>query len=129
MDTTTTKPTGFSKTGGSNEAYEKMSAAATEAADLIKTSSSTTLSGLQEYNNKFLEFAQANTTAAYDFVQKLHGVKSPSEFMEISTQYARTQTEALTEQTKQLAYRAQKIALATAEPLKAGVAKAFNRAR
>ena len=53
------------------ETYEKMSAASTEAANLIKTSSSTALKGLQDYNNKFLEFAHTNTNAAFDFLQKL----------------------------------------------------------
>ena len=55
-------------------------------------------------------------------------LKSPSEFMELSTEHARAQTQTLTEQTKALAELAQKIALAGAKPLQEGVAKAFNRA-
>jgi len=54
----------------------------------------------------------------------LSGVKSPSVFVELSTEHARKQFETLTEQTKQLAALAQKVMLATAEPLKTGVAKA-----
>jgi phasin len=110
------------------ETYEKMSAASTEAANLIKTSSSTALKGLRDYNNKFLEFAHTNTNAAFDFLQKLNDVKSPFEFMELSTEHARAQTQTLTEQTKALAELAQKIALAAAKPRQEGVAKAFNRA-
>jgi hypothetical protein len=53
------------------ETYEKMSAASTETADLIKISSSTALKGLQDCNNKFPEFAHTNTNAAFDFLQKL----------------------------------------------------------
>ena len=105
-----------------------MSAATAEAADLMKASCSTALNGARDYNNKFMEFAHANTNAAFDFVQELHGVKSPSDFMELATEHARTQTTALTEQTKELAALAQKLAVATTEPLKAGVAKAFNKA-
>jgi len=30
---------------------------------------------MQEYNNRIIEFAHANTNAAFDFVQKLSGVK------------------------------------------------------
>ena len=111
------------------ETYEKMGAATTEAADLIKASSSTALKGLQDYNNKFLEFAHENSNTAFEFVQKLFGVKSPSDFIELSTQHVRTQTETLTDQGKQLAELAQKIAVATAEPLKVGAAKAFNQVR
>jgi len=139
--TTTTKPSGFPKTSApqafsemaekgaeqTKETYEKMSAATTEAADLMKASCSTALKGARDYNNKFMEFAHTNTNAAFDFVQELYGVKSPSDFMELATEHARTQTAALTEQTKELAALAQKVALATTEPLKAGVSKAFNQ--
>jgi phasin len=137
---TATKPAGFPQTDApqafremaekstaqAKQTYEKMSAATTEAGDLIKNSYSTAIKGGQDYNNKFIEFAHANTNAAFDFVQKLSGVKSPSEFVELSTEHARKQFETLTEQTNQLAAIAQKVTLATAESLKTGVAKAFN---
>jgi phasin len=110
------------------ETYEKMNAATTEAADLIKNSYSTAVKGVQDYNKKLVEFAHANTNAAFDFVQKLSGVKSPSAFIELSTEHARKQLETLTEQTTQLLALAQKATLATAEPLKTGAAKAFNHA-
>jgi hypothetical protein len=55
-------------------------------------------------------------------------VKSPSEFMELSTEHSKAQTQTLTEQSKALAELAQKIALAGARPLQEGVAKAFTRA-
>jgi phasin len=140
--TTTAKPSGFQKTSEmqafsemaqkgaaqSQQTYEKMSAATAEAAALMKASCSTALNGARDYNNKFMEFAHANSNAAFDFVQELYGVKSPSDFMELATEHARAQTAALTEQTKELAALVQKAALATTEPLKAGVAKAFNQA-
>ena len=110
------------------ETFEKMGAATSEAADLVKTSYSSSLKAVQDYNIKFMEFAHANTNATFDFAQKLYGVKSPAEFVELSTEHARAQAEALTEQTKQLTALAQKVALASAEPLKTGVAKAFNQA-
>jgi phasin len=110
------------------EAFEKMSAATTEATDLIKNSYSTAVKGAQDYNTKFIEFAQTNTEAALDFVQKLSGVKSPSDFIELSTEHSRKQLEKLTEQTKELAALAQKVTLATVEPLKTGVTKAFSQA-
>jgi phasin len=110
------------------ETYEKMSAATSEAADLMKASCSTAPQGAQDYSNKFLEFAQANTNAAFDFAQKVCRVKSPSEFMELSTEHSKAQTQTLTEQSKALAELAQKIALGGARPLQEGVAKAFTRA-
>jgi len=110
------------------EAFEKMSTATAEATDLIKNSYSTAVKGAQDYNTKFIEFAQTNTEAAFDFVQKLSGVKSPSDFIELSTEHSRKQLETLTEQTKELAALAQKVTLATVEPLKTGVTKAFSQA-
>ena len=110
------------------ENYEKVSAASAEATDLIKSSFSTVVKGAQDYNNKAIEFAQTNTKAALEFFQKLSGVKSPSDFVELSTDHSREQFQTLTEQTKELAALAQKVTLASAEPIKTGVAKAFNRA-
>jgi phasin len=110
------------------ETYEKMSAATAEATDFIKSSCSTAVQGAHDYNNKLLEFAQTNADAAFGFAQKLLGVKSPSELMELSTEHARKQFETLTEQATELAALGQKVAHATTEPLKTGVAKAFSRA-
>jgi phasin len=108
------------------DAVDKMSGASTEAADHFKTCYSTAMTGAQDYNNKFIEFTRANTYAAFDFFQKLAGVKSPTEFVELSTEHARNQIETLTEQAKHLSTLAQEVAHATAEPLKTGVAKTFN---
>jgi phasin len=138
--TTTTKTAGFPNTDApqafrevaengtkqAKETYEKMSAATTDAVDLIKNSYSTAFDGIQDYNNKFIEFTHDNINAAFDFVHKVCAVNSPSAFAELSTEYARRQFETLTEQTKQLTAFAQKVTLATAEPLKTGVAKSFN---
>ena len=108
--------------------YENINAASTEAAELIKNSYSTAVEGVQDYNNMFIEFARANTNATLDFVQKLSGVKSPSVFVELWTEHVRKQLQTLSEQTKQLAALAQKVTLATVEPLKTGVAEALNHA-
>ena len=83
------------------EAFEKMSTATAESTDLIKNSYSTAVKGAQDYNNKVIEFAQANTKAALDFVQKLSGVKSPSDFIELSTDHSREQFETLPAQGEQ----------------------------
>ena len=108
------------------ETCDKMNAAATEAADLIKNSYSKAVKSMQDYNNKIIEFAHANTNAAFDFVQKLSGVNSPTAFVELWTEHVRKQGETLSEQSKQLAALAQKVTLTTAEPLKTRVANPFN---
>jgi len=139
--TTTTKPasspqmdatqafraTAESGTAQAKEAFEKMSAATAEATASIKNSYSTAVKGVQDYNTKVIEFANANTEAALAFSKTVSGVKSPSDFIELSTKYSRKQFETLTEQTKELAELAQKVTLATTESFKAGVPKAFGQ--
>lgn len=113
-------------TAQSKEASEKISSAVVEAASLIQSGCTNAFEGVQAYNDKLVEFTRANTTAAFEFVQKLYGIKSPSEFIELSTEHARRQTEALTGQTEQLRALAQRIALASTEPLKTVAAKAAS---
>ena len=62
----------------------------------------------QDYNAKIMEFATANTHAAFEYFRKLHGAKSPSEVIELTSSHMREQSEILTEQAKQLAEMAQK---------------------
>src|SRR5262249_28727723 len=73
------------------DAVERMSAATTEAANGIQHSYAVGLKGVQDYNKKWMEFAQTNTQAAMEFYQKLSGAKSPSEFIELSTTNAQRQ--------------------------------------
>ena len=108
----------------SKEAFEKMSAATAQTADVMKNCYSTAVKGIQDYNNKLIEFTDANTKSVFDFAQRMSGVKSPSEFFELSTDLAQQQLETLTKQTQQLAALAQQVTLATTEPLKTGLTKA-----
>ena len=108
----------------SKEAFEKMSAATAQTADAMKNCYSTAVKGIQDYNNKLIEFTDANTKTVFDFAQRMSGVKSPSEFFELSTDLAQQQLETLTKQTQQLAALAQQVTLATTEPLKTGLTKA-----
>ncbi|MGB6704369.1 MAG: phasin family protein, partial [Pseudolabrys sp.] len=85
---------------------------------------SAAVKGMQDYNNKLLEITHANTKAAFDFAQRMSGVKSPSEFLELSTEHAQQQLTTMTEQTRELAVLAQQATLATAEPLKTSLVPA-----
>jgi len=79
-----------------------------------------------------MEFAHANTNAAFDFVQelarsevpiRLHGTRDRA-------MHAPNHSSDRVKTTKELAALAQKVALSdSTEPLKAGVAKAFNQSR
>jgi phasin len=102
------------------EALQTFSTAANEAAHAVQDCCSTALKGMQDYSGKVAEFTQANIQSYVEFVQKLAGVKSPSEFIEMSTSHTRHQLETLAEQGKQLAALAQQVTRDAAEPLKTG---------
>jgi len=106
------------------ENFEKMSAAAGEAANQMKNVYSTTFKGAQDYSTKVLEFAHANINAAFEQVTKLSSVKSPAEFFALSNDHMRQQFEILSRQTQELVAIAQKMTAATTESVKAGVRKA-----
>ena len=108
----------------SQEVFETLNAAANEAAHAMQDSCSTGFKGMQDYSGKVVEFTQANITSYVEFIQKLARVRTPSEFIEVSTSHTRAQLETLTEQGKQLAALAQKVTLDAVEPLKTGFAKA-----
>jgi len=112
----------------SKQVFETIGTATTEAAEVMKNCCSTALKGVQDYNSKVIEFSQVNTKSYIAFVQKLASVKSPSELFEVSTDHTRHQLETMGEQAKQLTELAQKVTLATAEPLKRSFAKAYDQA-
>jgi phasin len=110
----------------SKENLDKMGAAAQDATNLVKDTYSASMKGAQDYNAKLIELARINTEAAFAYAQQLARVKSPAEFMELTTKYAREQFEAMAEQTRELAAFAQKMTLEAADPLKSRATKAFS---
>ena len=111
----------------SRDTYEKMKAVAEENTEMLETVYSTASQGSTEYGLKVIEIARFNTNAAFTFVEKLFGVKSPSELVEVATAHSRMQFETLSAQGKELSTLAQKVATETAEPIKASVSS-FGKA-
>jgi phasin len=107
--------------------YDRAKTAAEEANDVLQYTYTAAANGVTEYNLRLIEIARANTNAAFDHAHALLGVKSPSEFVEISTAQVRKQFEAMAEQTKELAALAQKATTDTAEPLTTGLARTFQK--
>jgi phasin len=113
-------------TAHAKETYERMSAATNEVASGMSEALSTATQSAMACNAKALEFARVNANANFDYAAKLLGVKSPAEFIELSTQHARQQFEVLSGQSKEIASLSQKAMLEAAAPLKAGAAKMFQ---
>ena len=112
----------------STEIFEKIGAATGEAAEAMKSCCSTALKGMQDYNGKLIEFTQANAKSHVEFLQKLAGLKSPTEWLELSASHTRSQLERLADQGKQLTELTKQVTLAVAEPVKSGLAKVYDRA-
>jgi phasin len=91
------------------DAYEKVKAATEEASDLLKDTFAATAKGAADYNLMVIEIARTNINIAFDYAKELSGVKSLTEFVELSTAHARKQFEAITAQTKELTELAQKV--------------------
>jgi phasin len=99
-----------------------------QAADLLENTYATVAKGAQDYNHKLIEIARTNTRAAFDYAHELLAVKSPSEFIELSTAQMRKQFEIASAQNKELYALAQQVATEAAEPIKTGVSEALNNA-
>ena len=110
------------------DTYAKAKVASEEAADLLETTYATVAKGATDYNLKLIEIARTNTRAAFDYAHELLGVRSPSEFFELSTAHMRKQFDIASAQNKELCALAQEVATEAAEPIKTGVSKAFNKA-
>jgi phasin len=109
-----------------NVAREFVQKSAESVKDMERTYSAATKSAA-DFNLHFLEIAQENMNAAFDFARQLTRVKSPSEFFELSAAHARKQFETFTEQTKQLTSHAQKAATDAAQPVQSEAAKTFRK--
>ena len=88
----------------------KAKVASEEAADLFKNTYATVANAATDYNLKLIEIFRTNTRAAFDHVHELLGVKSQSEFIELSTAHLRKQYDIVSEQNKDLCALSQKVA-------------------
>jgi hypothetical protein len=113
----TFRATAESGLASAKEALERMNVVMAEQLLLIRDSYVTTFESAQDYNTKVMEFAHTNSVASLDFAKSLAGVRTPSDFIEFSTEHSRKQFEMLTDQAKILAALAQQVALARRSPL------------
>jgi len=119
----------FAKQGAaySKDVYERAKAMADETNKVLEQSYSTVTKATADFNLQWIEMLHANTNSAFDFCRKLVGVKSPSEFLELSSAQARKQFETFSEQAKHLADLAQKVTSDALQPLQAGATNAFRK--
>jgi phasin len=110
------------------DTYGKAKVASEDAADLLESTYTIAAKGTADYNLKLIQIARANTRAAFDYAHELLGVKSLSEFIELSTAQMRKQFDIVSAQNRELCALAQEVATAAAQPIKTGVSKALDKA-
>jgi phasin len=110
------------------DTLERGTAAASEAASAVESGYAAASRTVKEYNVKLIEIARASLNATFDLSRDLAQVRSPSEFIELSSGHARRQLEMLTRQASELGEFARRMAAETAEPLKAGVRRMTDAA-
>ena len=98
--------------------YEKAKVAGEQATDLLKNTYATAAKGTAGYNLKIIEIACTNIKTALEYGETLMGVKSPSEFVALSTTHPRKQLDTMIAQTNELTALAQKVTTEVTQPLK-----------
>jgi phasin len=114
--------------GYTKDVYEKSKGAAEETKKVMEQTYSSVAGAAADFNLQWIEMARANANSAFDFAREIAGVKSPSEFLELSAAHARKQFEAFTHQAQQLTSLAQKATTDAIHPLQAGVKNMYGKA-
>jgi len=114
--------------GFAQDVSEKTKATAEETTKAFGQTYSIAAKAAADFNRQWIEMVRANTNSTLDFVHHLLGVRSPAEFLELSSAHARKQFEIFAEQSQQLTGLAQKMTTDAVEPLQAGMKSALARA-
>jgi hypothetical protein len=104
---------------------QKTTESAHEATKDFEQAYSSVAKDAAEFNRQWFEMMRGNASSTIEFMQQLAGVKSPTEFLELSTIHSRKQFETFTEQSQQLMSLAQKVTNGAIAPVQAGMKKHF----
>jgi len=86
-----------------------------------------TAAATRDYRAKAFELMTANVKANLDYALKLRKLRTPFDFIELSTNHARKQFELAMSQTVALGALSQSLTMANAEGMSAGIEKVFGR--
>lgn len=108
------------------DTYEKFKEAAENANGAMESFYSTASRGANDVSWKFVEIARINTNAAFDLANRLIGVKTVPEAVELLADHGRKQFEVLSSQVKELAELGQKVTADAVEPIRSSASKVFK---
>ena len=81
----------------------------------------------RDYRAKAFELMTANVKANLEYAKKLRKLRTPFEFIELSTNHARKQFELVMSQTAALGALSRSLTMANAERMSAGFEKVFGQ--
>ncbi|HXV28884.1 MAG TPA: phasin [Sinorhizobium sp.] len=110
----------------SKDAYEKMKTAAEEATKTVEATFEKAQSGSVELGLKAIDALRTNAENSLSHMEKLLGVKSVSELVELQTAFIRKQAELAVEQAKTMQEATRKVAENVAKPGKDAAEKAMS---
>jgi phasin len=121
---------GFAEQGAvrAKEGCDRLKAASGEFADILREACSTNARGAVDYGSKVIEISSVNTNSAFDFLARLMDTRSMSDVMDLSATQSRRAFEVASVQNRELWELAQKVAIATAEPLKRSFSRVLQKA-
>ena len=119
----------FARQGASfaKDVSENSKATAEETMTALEKTYSIVATGAADFHHQWIEIVRFNTNSTLDFAQQLLGVKSPAEFLELSSAHFRKQLETFAGQSKHLTGMAQKMTTHAVEPLQAGMKNALSK--
>jgi len=99
-----------------------------QSARAVEQSCSVSLENIRAFNLRMIDMARANVEAVLDLSQQIATAKAPSDIVELWTSHAHKQFEMLSEQSKELASLAHKMAGESAETITRSVNQVFHKA-
>ena len=99
-----------------------------QSARAVEQSYSVSLENIRVFNLKMMDMARANVEAVLELSQQIATAKAPSDIVELWTSHAHKQFEMLSDQSKELAALAHKMAGESAESITRSVNQVFQKA-
>ncbi|MEJ8571084.1 phasin [Microbaculum marinum] len=109
------------------EAYDSYKSMAEDATDAMEDTFATINKGTTDLQSKALGAAKTQFNVGFDYIEKMLGVKTLSEAIEIQSEFARKQFDTLNSHAKEFQDLASKVQAETAKPFQDGMTKAMNQ--
>lgn len=110
------------------QGFEKIKAASAGMAQALCETHSSSTKSATDYGLKVLEFSNANTASAFDFMIDLCSSKSATDVFKLSGEQTRKALDAASRQNRELWALTQKLAIETGEPVRKLFTKVLHQA-